>query len=278
MSASSAPLPAGDLATPAPRSRPVWARFAATGFLLLALAPGVLVASSLAAGLDLSEDVMFIAPLLVLPLAMAGLVLRFGAWAKVLGAVVSILAALSMFWMAYGLGFPTAFADFTSGAALVVGILAALGGSIASAVAGRRGSTATGLAGAERTAVLAAVGVVVLAGVISSALDLTTNGTVVASDAAVAATMHDFAFEEGTITVAAGAGAEIVVHNTDPFVHDFTVPALGIEPVVLGPGQQTLVTIADAEPGTYTVYCTLHSDTDAPDGGEGGMATTLVVE
>lgn len=278
MSAHSAPLPASGLASPTRRSVARWTRLASTGLFLIAFAPSVMVASGLVAGLELGEDLGFFATMIGVPAITAVLVLRFGTWAKVLGILVSIAAGLSMFWMAFGLGFPTAFADFTPGLALVLGVFAGLGGSVAAIVAGRRGQLAPAAAGSERRGIIILTGIVGLAAVVSLGLDLSSGATVAAEEATATSTMRDFLFAEETITVQAGEESKVLVHNSDPFVHDFAVPALGVEPVVVGPGEAALVTIAAAEPGTYTIYCTLHSDTDAPDGGEDGMAATLVVE
>lgn len=277
MTAHTAPVPAGGLAT-GTRAKPAWTRLAATGLFLIALAPAVLLASAIVAGLDVGEDAGFFLTLIVVPAVTGGLVLRFGTWAKVLGAVVSVLAVGAMFWMAFGLAFPTSFADFTAGVALPVGVLTGLGGSIAALLARRRGHIAEGLDGAERWGVMVVTGLVAAAALVSLPLDLFTGGAVVASADAATATMRDFAFAEETYTIAAGRDSEVVVHNSDPFVHDFAVPALGIDPVTVGPGSEALVEITGAEAGTYTIYCTLHSDTSAADGGEDGMAATLVVE
>lgn len=81
-----------------------------------------------------------------------------------------------------------------------------------------------------------------------------------------------FEFDRATYDVA--GGATILVKNSDPFVHTFTVDALDID-VDLGPGSETLVTIP-AEPGTYVLFCQPHSS-DKDDPGEDDMAAVLEV-
>jgi plastocyanin len=116
------------------------------------------------------------------------------------------------------------------------------------------------------------LGLVALALVVSLPLWLVTRSTV---DAEVAAglqevTATNFVFED----VAVGAGESIVVRNTDPFHHTFTIDELGID-VDLLPGEAVVVALPDS-PGTYTYYCVPHSF----DGGNGAddMAATLALE
>lgn len=95
------------------------------------------------------------------------------------------------------------------------------------------------------------------------------------ANAELTATMADFEFSEPTYEAA--AGETIKVHNTDAFTHTFTVPELDIDERVL-PGDSVLVEIpADAEPGSYTVYCEPHADMTEADPEKAGMASTLVV-
>ena len=111
-----------------------------------------------------------------------------------------------------------------------------------------------------------------LAFAVSLPLWLANRTTVDASAAAglQEVTAVNFVFED----VTAAAGSSIVLRNQDPFMHTFTVDALGID-VKLLPGDATIVQLPDTV-GTYTYYCIPHSF----EAGEGAddMAATLTIE
>ena len=84
--------------------------------------------------------------------------------------------------------------------------------------------------------------------------------------------MADFEFDEDAYEVP--AGGTILVKNSDPFVHNFSVEALDLD-VDLGPSGEALITVPD-ETGTFVLYCEPHtSDTDDP--GTDDMASELTV-
>jgi hypothetical protein len=85
------------------RPRAVYTSLAALGLVLVALAPATALAASLLAGMALGEEVVFFGLTIVVPLVAAGLVWRFGLWAKIVGIVVALAAAFMLFWMAFGL-------------------------------------------------------------------------------------------------------------------------------------------------------------------------------
>lgn len=240
----------------------------------MALAPLIFFVAGLAAGLPVSEGAIF-AVFTVLLLAAAGLVWRFGTWAKIVGLLLALLTAFMGFWIAFGLAFPAAFVDFVPGLLLPVGLLMAVAGSVAGIVAKRRGRTSAEVTAGERRLATTVLTIVVLAAAVSGALSLTSRNVVDGAAAAASATMHNLEFAEDGYEVA--AGETIAVHNSDPFVHDFAVPGLGIEPVIILPGSSQLIEIG-GDPGTYTIYCTLHSDPSATDASEGDMVATLIVE
>ncbi len=254
------------------RARPVYTGVAAFGLLLIALAPALMLTIAMATGQS-GDDTLFFLIMAGLPAVTAALVWRFGTWAKLLGAVVSVLAVLGLFWIAFGLAFPASFGDFTPGVSFPLGVVLGLGGSIAALVQGRRGNLRTEATTAERRIVAGALGLVGLAAVTSAGLWMVNRTAVDTGVAATTATMSDFAFAEDAYEVA--AGDTLAVHNADGFVHDFTVRELGIAANVL-PGEDALLAVPN-EPGTYTVYCTLHSDPEATDASDGDMVTTLIV-
>lgn len=83
-------------------------------------------------------------------------------------------------------------------------------------------------------------------------------------------------FDPGTIRVRATA-PQVEVHNTDLYLHDIALPETGLLVRIAPDGTRT-VDFGGVGPGTYTVYCTLHSDLSESDPARAGMAATLVVE
>lgn len=262
-----------DVVTPG-RQRAAYTEVAVVGLLLAAAAPAVALTAALLAGMAVGEEGLFFGVMIAAPLLGAALVWRFGLWAKVLGAVLSIAVAFMLFWMAFGLAYPASFADFVPGALLPLGAVLGLGGSIAAIVQHRRGHLGTSATRGERRVLLGALGIaglVVVASAVASMLGGTTAG---ATEGAIPVTMSDFTFAEETYEVAAGEPTTMLVQNSDAFVHTFTIPALGIDETVL-PGDEVAVTL-DAPAGTYTLYCTPHSNTAEEDPAEAGMAATVI--
>lgn len=252
---------------PTPYSRTV-----AFGLLLIASAPLLMVLVTLATGGSLEDSVFFI-PAVAIPLAAGALVWRFGLWAKVVGLIVALLAAAAMYWTLFGLTFPASFGDFVPGMAFLLGFVLAVGGSIAAIIRRR----APGAATPERRIIGAAGTLVAAAAVVSGALGLL--GREPAPDGGgTPVTMADFAFAEGTYEIATGEPARMVVHNRDGFVHDITIPELGVDKVTVLPGRDAVVDVPAPAAGTYTVYCTLHSNLVETDPEQAGMAALLVVE
>lgn len=83
-------------------------------------------------------------------------------------------------------------------------------------------------------------------------------------------------FDPVTIRVRSTA-AHVQVHNADLYLHDIALPETGLL-VRVAPERTTTVDFGGIGPGTYTVYCTLHSDLSESDPSRAGMAATLVVE
>ena len=257
-------------------ARPVYTRVAVGGLLLAAMGPLTMLVLGLVAGMDLSGEIGFFAAVIAVAGVAAVLVWRFGTWAKVVGAVVSVLAGMALFWTAFGLAYPAAFGDFLPGVMVPLGVALGLGGSIGAIVAGRRGNVTTEATATERRILTAAITVVAVAAVVSGVLNLTTSRAVADAGDAAPVTMADFAFAEGTYEASAGQATQFVVRNTDPFVHDFTIPELGVA-VDLLPGAEAVVDVPAADAGTYMVFCTLHSDTSADVVEPDAMAATLTV-
>lgn len=251
--------------------RPTYTRIALTGLLLLAAAPGLMVALALATGLSGDELAMFAVAAALLATT-AFLVWRFGTWAKALAIAIALLAGFGGFWLAFGLAYPASFGDFIPAVLFITGMLLAVGGSVAAIV--KRNDLRVEATPREQRIVTGAVAVVALAAIASAGLWMVSRAAVDATAASAASTMKDFAFEEEAYELS--GGDTLVVHNADGFVHDFTVHDLGIAETVL-PGSDALIEVPN-EPGTYTIYCTLHSSPEATDAADGDMVATLTVE
>lgn len=259
-----------DITTAGKRPRAVYTRIEALGLALIALVPVVFVAAVVITGGSTDELAFFALPFAIATIG-ALLVWRFGTWAKVVGVVLSLAAALTMFWAAFGLAYPSSFADFVPGLMLPLGVVLGVGGGIA-AVVRRRRMEVEATAG-ERRLIRFSIGLLVLAALVSATMHLVSKTTADAAGAAATATMSDFEFTPATYEVA--SGDSILVHNSDAFVHTFTVPELGIDQTVV-PGSRHLIEVT-GDAGTYTVYCRPHADMDEAKAEDAGMAASLTV-
>lgn len=267
------PAPAPPLETARPRA--AYTTLQALGLLLAALAPAFMLAAALIVGMSVAEEIGFFATAIVVPLVAAGLVWRFGLWAKIVGILAALAAGFMLFWVAFGLAYPASPGDFVPAVLLPLGVLLAVGAGVAGIVQHRRKHFQVGASRGERRIGIAALGLVALAVVVSAATMLATRSSAdTAADVSVV--MSDFAFDSDTYTVTAGETTTIVARNTDPFTHTFTIPELDIHQVVTPGSEQTIEVTADA--GTYTLYCEPHSDMTQSEPEEAGMAARLVSE
>ena len=256
---------------PGVRGRGAYTSIQLVGLLLIAAAPLVFLVAGLVTG-QLGEETGFLVPMIALPAIAAALVWRFGTWAKVLGIVVTLLIAFGFHWAIFGLAYPYSVAEFTSGIALPVGVLTALGGGIAGIAARRRGRVDA--VAVERTITRIAIGLVAAALLVSSVLYLTQRGSVDASRAGAPVEMSGFEFAEKAYSLPAGRTTSVEVRNEDPFVHTFTIPELGVD-VAIPPRSSKLVEVTPKAAGIYTIYCKPHSDMSNEDPAKAGMATSL---
>lgn len=272
---AAAPGPA--TVAPVARARVAYSLVATTGLLLLGLAPILMVVISALSGVSLGGDAVGVALAIAIPLIAAVLCWRYGAWSKVVAIAVALLAVGGMFWLAFGLAYPASFGDFVTGMSFVLGVVLTLGGSIAALVQGRRRNLTSTATPAERRIIIGAVAILAVA-VVASGIMTFLAGRAVASADGTPVDMADFAFAEGTYTVPAETPTTLTVHNSDGFVHNLAVPGLDVDAVTVMPGADAVVELPAAPAGTYTIYCTLHSDVEQPDPQEAGMAATLVIE
>lgn len=260
-----------------PRLRAAHTRTQVTG--LLAVLAGLLVflVGALVAGMVDGEFLSFFGVAMVVTTVAATLVWRFGTWAKVVGIVIS-LAILGMFWWTiFGIVYPAAIVDFVPALLVPIGGILGVVGGVLGIVAGRRNRLVpVATPGEQRTRqVVVAVGLIAL--VVSGALGLVNRSTVdpAVAAGAIALEHSNFEFLPETVTVAAGEQVRIVMKNSDPIVHTFSIEELGIDEAIL-PGNSELIEFT-APAGTYTIYCKPHAHKNDAGVWE-GMVATLVAQ
>jgi plastocyanin len=207
-----------------------------------------------------------------IPLLLAALVWRFGAWALVLATILGLLMLLSLvsFRADFSLIHPESFLDFVPSILSIVGLTMGVVGAIVALVQRRRGMARAEASPSERRAVqtiLAALGVLVL---LSGVLTLT-GRTVVPAEAkagALPVQIKDFTFTPGHLEAKAGETVRLVVSNADSALHTFTIRELGVD-YSIAPGNEALIEFRAPGAGIYTWVCIPH---------EGGMKGTLVVK
>lgn len=263
------------------RPKPKYTRVAVLGSVLMASAMLLWLAAGLIAGQSMAGEAPFLGGAAAVALIAAGVEWRFGTVGKAVGIALTLLVMVGMFWVAFSLGAPGAFAEFTGAAMFVVGGFTALGFNIAGIV--RRGQVATEALPGEMRAMRIIVGIVALAMVFSAVMTFTGRSSVDAAAASGASevTMDSFKFAPATFEATAGEPTKFVVANGDAFVHDFTIDALGINSGLINPGSEKLVEFTAAEPGEYLIRCTLHSGTSqdpAEAGVDGSMSALLTVK
>jgi plastocyanin len=260
-----------------PKSK--WTRVAVLGFALIAAGMLLWIVGGLVAGQELGEA-SFFAIAIVASLIAAGVVWRFGTVGKAIGIFLGLATMVAFFWVAFSLGMPSAFVEFSGAVMFIVGAFTGVGYSIAGIV--RRNELHTDATRGETRAMRIMLGIVALAMIVSAVLNVTSRGSV--SDAAAAdattITQSSFAFEPLEYTATAGTATKFLVHNGDAFAHDFAIEGLDINSGIIPPGGEKLVEV-NAPAGEYLIRCTLHSDSDtepANAGKDGDMSARLTVE
>lgn len=217
-----------------------------------------------------AEELAFIGPIAIVAALATFLAWLYDRlWARIVGLVATIGIVLFAFWIAFGVFQPFSPIEFIAGLAFFLGAVLALYGGIATIVAGSRGTTGpTRGEGWIRTGVLGVMGV---ASVISIVGFFLTRTTVSEAEAAGATPLEMTKVEFVPSASKLSAGGSLFVSNSDPFAHDFTLDDFDLR-VYVGPGSEAIVDLAGLPPGTYTYYCSLHSD------GTDGMLGTVTIE
>ena len=227
------------------------------GLLLLAAVGLTFVIISIATGAP-TEDLVFAVVILAVVGGAAWVVGKFDAtWARVVGLVATLAFAFMVWWLVFGLFQVFSPIEFIVGLLTLLGFFISLVGGIRALVSAGREETEDSDGGARfRKGVLAVLGA---AAVISIVGFFVTKETVDAAAASGATPIEMVAFEFEPASSTVPEGATLLVRNTDPFVHDFTFDPFGIA-VTIGPGSEVLVDLSSVPAGSYTYYCSLHSD------------------
>ena len=216
------------------RSLPVYTRVALGGLLLLALAPVIGLVANIIQSNSGALPVNVITA--ILPLAIAGLVSRYGRWALVAAAVYGVLVPAVVF---------------------IGGGLVSLVGGTASFVASRREERPRISTGARERLAFRGVASVLGALVFVSLVLAVTGRHTLADEEKAGATVvrtEGFQFRPDWFAIPDGRINRIVVDNRDLVVHTFTIKALDIH-LTVDPKSEGLVELPDVGPGAYTYTC-----------------------
>lgn len=256
---------------PTPRPRALYTRIAVLG--LLTMAAGlliVLIGSRFAA-------IGFVAPFVAVLLLAAALAWRFGAWTKVVAAVIGLaLLAMNAPFIIPSLGYPSVFFEFVPAVMFIMGSVTVTVGGVAAVI--KRRDQRTSASAGERRITRAMVAILAGLGIVSGVLALVTRTTVAAADRAgsTAVSLEDFEFSPKTLQVKAGEPVKLVVHNSDTAWHTFTIAGV-VDQTVL-PGSDQVVEFTAPESGTLVAYCRPHANPANGFEGNEDMFATIVVE
>ena len=253
-----------------PAARPFYTRLAALGFLSIALTGLVAMGFGLLAG-DMS-GLAFELTVLIVGLLLAGALLRFGAWAQVLAALLSFLVlALLLPFSIFNLLHPESAADFIPLVLLVGGAAFGFIGSLVSLIQRRRHAlraTATSAEALALRTILTATALVAIASLLLTATARTTVSAE-AKASAIAVEQKNFLFSPNRIQARAGQTIRVVVKNNDSTLHTFTLNEVGVD-VSIPPGSERLIEFKAPASGAFIWYCVPHLGS--------GMVGTLVVQ
>lgn len=250
--------------------KPKWARLATFGLMMATAGPLLMVLVGLLFGLD---DYMFFLIMTAIGVVALLFMNRFGTWGKVLGIVGAFLIAMALFWTIFGLFAPWSFFDFVPGLLVMPGALIAIIAGIGAIRATKRGQFTTEPVEGERRGLRIVMTVIAVLAVVSAVMTFVGRSSVAETDADEVVVLENFEYPSDEMTLA--GGSTVLVRNSDPFLHTFTIEELDID-VVLGPGDEELVELP-AEAGEYILFCQPH--TSKPENPtEDDMAARLTIE
>lgn len=255
---------------------PFYLRIAALGFGLVALTG--LIASLYELLTGDTASLAFSLPILIIGLLVTGALLRFGVWAQVLAGILSLaVLALLLPFSTFVLMHPEDGGNFIPSVLLVVGAALAFVGCVVSLVQRWRHALREAPTPVESAAVKVILAALAVVAAFSVILSVTARTTVSAEAKANAlgVEIKSFSFNPNHLQVKAGDTVRIVVKNSDPTLHTFTLPEAGVD-MAVPPGSERLVEFKAPAVGEYRWYCIPHSD-PGPNG-RTGMVGALVVQ
>lgn len=258
-----------------PASTPMFRRAQLVGLALLGSGPALSGLAEVAVfGRDGVLGLVYATPLVLSALLAALLVRRAGTWARLAAVVVAGLHLIAYAEVLRDVTTYRASAlDLLPLAAVALGTWLVVGAGVAGVVVR---SPRPLLLAMERWAVRSALAAVLVVAVVSGLATVLGGGSVdeAAARFVVPVDLVDFVFSPATIEVP--EGGRLLVHNSDPVLHTFTVPGIGIDRTI-PPGGDALIDLRGVDGGTWAVYCKPHADVDQPDPSRAGMAAWLTV-
>lgn len=223
------------------------------------------------------------AAMAILGLVIGALMLRGWRWTPILAVALLLLPLAMLFPMFQGVLVQHSVSGLTMFswsavllAVIVVGVVA----GISAAVQNYRRSAAE-----RRTPRLLVPALVAVAAVVVGAslvVAAPQPGTVmdISSEALAALPAlgtKDFEFTQKELRVKAGETVTLRLDNADSEGHFFDIDELNVH-APMPPGKSSVAIFTPTTPGTYTFYCSPHSNKDAENPEERGMVGTIIVE
>ena len=234
--------------------RPFYVKVAFLGLLLFVAAfliflPAVFISGEW-------EPLIFFA----INMAIAGLIgfalVRWGTAGPVLAFIGGLFGLLFFApGIPLGLSNPDSFFDFATNLLALPGLMLMAAGGVIGFVQSRKPEFRTEAKPSEALAIRGLLAALVVLSLLSAVLTVLGKDSVSAEEksSAVAVRMKKTDFTPGDLT--ARNGQKVVVKNSDPFLHTFTIDALGIDVTVL-PGSEKLIALTGAKTGeTYAFHC-----------------------
>ena len=241
-------------------SKPFWTRVALLGFAAFLIMNVVYAVVSIITGE--AANLFFVAiNVIAVAIAIAAM-LRLGHWGHL---VAAFIALIGVFFFgssaAISLQSPDSVLDFTFITVGILGLVVTIVSCVIAFFRLRRGTaTQTG----SVRAVMAVRGIVafmVLSAVASTVLTLVSKDTVSAAEkqGAVELSAKKSDWNTDSLSVKSGSSVKILVENSDPYIHTFTVKDLDVD-VRLKPGSEKLITLKSPGAGGHEYICNIHTD------------------
>jgi uncharacterized cupredoxin-like copper-binding protein len=243
-------------------SKPFLVRVALFGLALVYLVVLAFTVASLAVG-DF-EGVVFSLVIAIPTTIVALMLLKGGKWLYLVSAIISVFGLLFFLPnVPIGLGAPDSFFDFFSALAGTVGLLIA---GIASAIAfwkARGGELSQSGSPSVVLALKGIAGVIAVLSVFSAVFTAVNIESVSASDkeGATIVTAKKVKWDVETIEASSSGTLKLVIKNSDPTIHTFTVEDLNMD-FKVNPGSEKLIVLERPLAGEYEFICDITGHDD----------------